>query len=412
MELFSGIGSQKTALNRSKLNAKVVYTSDWYAPSIITYDLLQYGDQNLKKIMKKNKDELIEFLKPYKLSMNGKNEITERGFKTTDFEVLARLSYAVKRTKNFGNISNVSGHDIKIPIDLLTYSFPCQDLSNVGAFHGYMFGIDQNRNTRSGLLWEVSRILGEMNSNGTKLPRFLLLENVASLNSKRHKQNFEKWKMTLRDLGYHNHVYLLNAKDFGIPQNRERLFMISTKIDDISVDPEKLNDFYEKNNLEKRKSYKKNLSQFLKLDYNNSMYLEEALSAQPNKTPSRDMIYENNVHLVSKDNKIRAYSSTLTTKQDRHPNSGVIHFHEGEAYGKNYFRFLTPREAFILMGFREKSFDRLQRLNFIVPSRKRNYLTRDMYYRLLGNSIVVNVLKEIFNQIDDISKLLGVQRHE
>ena len=113
-------------------------------------------------------------------------------------------------------------------IDLMTYSFPCQDLSNVGSFHGYNKGIDRDSNSRSSLLWQVERILLEINSSENKLPKFLVLENVPSLMAPRHKNNFDEWKKILEELGYHNHVYRIMANNLGVPQTRHRLIMIST----------------------------------------------------------------------------------------------------------------------------------------------------------------------------------------
>lgn len=105
---------------------------------------------------------------------------------------------------------------------ILTYSFPCQDLSLAGKMAGY----SKNSGTRSGLLWEVERLLDECGEN---LPNVLLLENVPQVISKSNGNldNFHLWRKKLETLGYSNFVHLLNAKDYGIPQNRNRCFMVS-----------------------------------------------------------------------------------------------------------------------------------------------------------------------------------------
>ncbi|MGL5963768.1 MAG: DNA (cytosine-5-)-methyltransferase [Fusobacteriaceae bacterium] len=100
--------------------------------------------------------------------------------------------------------------------DLWTYSFPCQDLSVAGLGKGIKIG------TRSGLLFEVERLL----ENSTK-PKYLLMENVKNLVGKKNKPDFDRWCNKLEELGYTNYWQVLNAKDFGVPQNRERVFMIS-----------------------------------------------------------------------------------------------------------------------------------------------------------------------------------------
>lgn len=106
--------------------------------------------------------------------------------------------------------------------DLWTYSFPCQDISVAGKGAGIKEG------TRSGLLFEVERLLNVANESGT-LPKYLLLENVKNLVSKKFKADFDRWLYFLSSLGYENYWQILNAKDYGIPQNRERVFCVSIR---------------------------------------------------------------------------------------------------------------------------------------------------------------------------------------
>ena len=119
-------------------------------------------------------------------------------------------------TFNLGDVSQVEIDDIP-DHDLFTYSFPCQDISVAG--NG--LGLDEGSGTRSGLLWECQKIIAG------KKPRYLLLENVKNLVGKRHKPNFDKWVEWLEEQGYTNYHQILNAKDYGIPQNRERVFVVS-----------------------------------------------------------------------------------------------------------------------------------------------------------------------------------------
>jgi len=117
--------------------------------------------------------------------------------------------------------------------DLWTYSFPCQDISVAGKGAGIKEG------TRSGLLFEVERLLNVASENGT-LPQYLLLENVKNLVSKKFKADFDRWLSFLSSLGYTNYWQILNAKDYGIPQNRERVFCVSIRGEHTSfVFPEK-----------------------------------------------------------------------------------------------------------------------------------------------------------------------------
>ena len=116
---------------------------------------------------------------------------------------------------NLGDISKIKVEDIP-KHDLFTYSFPCQDISVAGNTKGIIRG-----QTRSGLLYECERII-----EGCK-PKYLLLENVKNLVGKKFKQQFDEWLKYLEGLGYTNYWKVLNAKDYGIPQNRERVFVIS-----------------------------------------------------------------------------------------------------------------------------------------------------------------------------------------
>lgn len=123
--------------------------------------------------------------------------------------------------RNYGDITQIERLDYA---DLWTYSFPCQDLS----FAGKQRGISEE--TRSGLLLHVKRLLTESVLYGTQ-PKYLLLENVKALVSKKFMPDFQRWLDKLEQLGYNNYWQILNAKDYGIPQNRERVFVISIRKD-------------------------------------------------------------------------------------------------------------------------------------------------------------------------------------
>lgn len=102
---------------------------------------------------------------------------------------------------------------------IMTYSFPCTDLSTAGK----MAGMERGSGTRSGLLWEVERLLKECN----ELPQVLLMENVPQVHGKKNKISFDEWCQFLESLGYNNYWKDLNAKDYGVPQSRNRCFMVS-----------------------------------------------------------------------------------------------------------------------------------------------------------------------------------------
>jgi DNA (cytosine-5)-methyltransferase 1 len=141
-------------------------------------------------------------------------------------EQLRKIYNNIKITKNLVNIQNVKGKDLEI-VDtdkydyILTYSFPCQDLSLAGKRKGM-----SDTSTRSGMLWEVERILSECKEIG-QLPQVLLMENVPQVHSTNNLQDFNKWQLRLEELGYKNYWQDLIATDYGIPQTRNRTFMVS-----------------------------------------------------------------------------------------------------------------------------------------------------------------------------------------
>lgn len=125
-------------------------------------------------------------------------------------------------TRNYGDISKVAKLDYA---DLWTYGFPCQDISVAGHQAGIVKG-----ETRSGLLYEVERLL-KVAAEYDELPKYLILENVKNLVGKKFIKQFEEWIHLLDELGYNTYWQVINAKDCGIPQNRERVFAVSIRKD-------------------------------------------------------------------------------------------------------------------------------------------------------------------------------------
>ena len=118
--------------------------------------------------------------------------------------------------RNFGDISQIDWNQVP-DFDLFTYSSPCQDFSNAGK----MQGGEKGSGTRSSLLWECEKAIR------AKMPKYLLFENVASILNKRNVHIFNSWLNVLSSIGYTNYWQVLNAKDYGVPQNRKRVFVVS-----------------------------------------------------------------------------------------------------------------------------------------------------------------------------------------
>lgn len=132
--------------------------------------------------------------------------------------------HGIPESKNLWDVTKVDMLDIiDDEVDLITYGFPCQDISNAGKQKGFT---DENgERTRSGLFFEALRIIDDYR------PKFAIAENVRALVSKKFTEEFKTVLESLEELGYNNYYAVLNSKDYGIPQNRERVFIISIRKD-------------------------------------------------------------------------------------------------------------------------------------------------------------------------------------
>ena len=137
----------------------------------------------------------------------------------------ASKSYAaihgVSEELNLWDVTKITKDSIKERIDFITHGSPCQDYS----LGGKQAGGDEGSGTRSSLMYETIRIVGDYN------PKFILWENVKNVLAPRHIHNFENYRNRLDELGYNSYWKVLNSKDYGIPQNRERIFCISIRKD-------------------------------------------------------------------------------------------------------------------------------------------------------------------------------------
>lgn len=157
-------------------------------------------------------------------------ERLKRNYPQFDYELVGWSEidkYAIKAhdalfpgTTNYGDITQIDWENIP-DFDLFTYSSPCQDFSQAGKQRGG----EKGSGTRSSLLWQCERAIE------TKRPKFCLMENVAALVSQKFVKLFNQWQLTLEKLGYRNYAKVLNAKDYGVPQNRERIFLVSIRED-------------------------------------------------------------------------------------------------------------------------------------------------------------------------------------
>lgn len=288
------------------------------------------------------------------------------------------------QTKNYGDICGID--EAELPeYDLVTYSSPCQDFSLAGKQRGG----EKGSGTRSSLLWECERIIRAVK------PKYLLMENVKNLVGKKFLPCFKAWLRTLEELGYNNCWQVLNAKDYGVPQNRERVFVISIRKD--------LNRTYM---FPEPVPLKTRLKDLIEPEVDEKYYMPqekvEQLAVILNKDISNAVRCGGRGTLDGKhtwdivpintcsDGSCQALTSHLhketvndCTKFERHsPATGVL-----EQTDKIRIRKLTPRECWRLMGVKDEQFDRL------------HGISKTQLYKMAGNSIVVDVLMAIFKNL-------------
>lgn len=357
-EAFAGIGAQATALERIGIDYEIVGISDWFTDAIICYDAIHCKDEPIPELP--SKEEQIEYLHNFEFS---KDSVHPSKIDKLDTEYLEKLYIANKRTKNMGSITKLKAVDMP-ECDLLVYSFPCQDLSTGGKG----LGMKKGSGTRSGLLWEIERILSELNEED-RLPEYLLLENVKTIMSKSNEVDLKEWLSFLEKLGYVNdECMILNALDFAVPQDRERAFIVSHLGSKLNV----MDDIQFK---ERKYEFKR----FFRNDYKIQKYKNEADIAQLNKTPSREQMWKINGRELNENTTVR----TITCNMDRTHCAALFPYKGAKG---NSYRRPTIREAFLLMGFTEEEYERTEYLDFSY--RKMN--------KLIGNAIVVDVLAAIF----------------
>lgn len=224
IELFAGIGSQFKALKVLTQKVESYKICEWAYNSYCSYNAIHIKDyKDYSNGL--TKEQLINKVKGTSLNYN--EPLTDKQLASKPLEWLKNAYNNIVATHNLVNIMEIHGKDLEI-VDtdkyeyIMTYSFPCQDLSLAGKRLG--MGVSQkDGGTRSGLLWEVERILDELENK----PQILLMENVPEVIGERNIDDFHKWESKLEQLGYKNYVEILNAKDYGIPQNRKRCFMVS-----------------------------------------------------------------------------------------------------------------------------------------------------------------------------------------
>lgn len=315
-------------------------------------------------------------------------------FEVADYVEIDKYAVASYNAINKTNFEpqDITKWDKDIEVDLIMSGSPCQDFSLAGLGKGG----DKGSGTRSSLMYENIRIIEKLK------PKYVIWENVKNLLSKKHIHNFNAYLEAMEELGYYSYYQVLNAKDYGIPQNRERVFTVSIRkdINKLFTFPPKqelklkLKDLLEDEVDEKYYLSGEQIARIVDIEGLVSTVMENhgtvtaILEGDTNRTIClNSKSGRNGIDGLQPSRKDRIYSSdgiacTIATNDFYNPNylvSLILPYK---------IRKLTPKECWRLMGFNDEDFEKAAKVN-----------SKTQLYKQAGNSIVVNVLMAIFNNL-------------
>ena len=326
-----------------------------------------------------------------------------------EIDKFAVASYNAINSEHF-EPQDITKWDKELKADLIMHGSPCQDFSAAGL----NMGGDESLSTRSSLLYQSLRIIAKVK------PKYVIWENVKNVLCKKHKPNFDKYIQKMSDLGYSNYYQVLNAKNYEIPQNRERVFVVSILGNRAFNFPKKkplkftYKDFLQ-DNPNAKFYYNQNSKIFNTLNKyikNGNLYeystrrtppvrefknrLTHTLTASMGMAGNKIPIFkvDEKYHLTEQQHKNRQNSTYMITKKELIKkdiiSTQTARQYKGGQYFKNdnLYRKLTPLECWRLMGFSDESFFKAAAVN-----------SDTQLYKQAGNSIVVNVLMAIFEQL-------------
>ncbi len=312
----------------------------------------------------------MESLRQQLAEMADRQQVAEKQAKTYKEmidEKAVRSYNAMFKNELAYKTQSVIGWDLKP--DILIHGSPCQDFSIAGhqgkatAAAGRINkgkGADEGSGTRSSLMWETIHIIQQM---GDWKPRFVIWENVKNVTSKHMIHNFNRYLSEMQKLGYTNSFQTLDARDFGLPQARERVFTISV----LNGEPFNFDDLI--------KTEMRDISEYLEKDVS-----EVYAVTQPSVY---NAIGKKGIRRATV---IKDYAYTITARQDRTP-AQVIDLGGGK------YRYLTERECWRLQGYSDADFEAA------AAVQKKNGRYTMALYKQAGNSIPVTIFESIFRKI-------------
>lgn len=325
IELFGGYGSQRMAMDKLKADPKYKARFDyeawklveWASSPILAYQDAHHYNDRIDYTENMTKPELIKALLDYGFSFTGNAPATRAGLSHAPLIRLQNIYNAIKNTNNLVDINKVADTPTLLDIKdtdkydyIMTYSFPCQDLSQAGT----RLGAEKGSGTRSSLLWAVGDIIEKLEPS--ERPKILVMENVPAMFYKANRQNTYKWMELLNKLGYDNFTpptksKTLMASNYGIPQKRDRAFIVSIlRSPGTTVNYE----------FPKPIPLKKTVANLLERNVDNSYYLKpsqlrRAILTKPDQDFNRKVLFNLDVaHTLTTSDGDRAYSGNFQIK--------------------------------------------------------------------------------------------------
>lgn len=382
IELFGGYGSQALALKYLGVPFEHWRLSEWAIKSIQAYKDLHFDNDNTDYSANMPERQVKEWLKG-RISSDYSTPLCDKQIERLSEKNARKIYNNMQATHNNGSILAMSGNDLQI-VDtdkyeyIMTYSFPCQDLSCAGLGKGMGKGSE----TRSGLLWEVERLLKETK----ELPQVLLMENVKQVIGKKNIKAFVEWTAFLDKLGYHSKWRIINATDFSIPQNRERCFMVSVLGDYCYEFPTSCAKNYLFDFVDRLSENEINIDYTSETIRNSIRNAASYIEAKTIRVGGRGSIDRHSWNIYSIDYRRtpRYYRPPI-----KNGSTTVLANKTGLGYStQNKYYVYSPRECFRLMGVNNEDYKKLKKTQ-----------SKSSLFHLAGDSIVTTCLMAIFGQM-------------
>ena len=351
---FTGVGSPEMAIRNINLDYEVVGISEVDRYALLAYNAIHCTDNDNVTI---SDAEMCEEMMRCNIAYNFSTGVSEMPKKSSEIKALYQAHI---NSRNFGDIRGIDVNTLP-EMDLFSYSFPCKNISIAGGQGGF----EKGSGTQSSLLWECQRIIE------AKKPKYLIMENVKNLVGKSHKPMFDEWISYLDTLGYMSEYKVLNATHFGLPQNRERVIMVSVLGEDVKP-------------LYGGVKTESSIIDIMETDHipDGLFYDDDDYTIDQSIQPTGGKLTQVGQLNGNPRCRTRIYSASgYSPTMDSMTGGG----RQPKVYMDGVARRLTQKECWRLMGFSDTDFDKASKV-----------ITKSKLYERAGRGIAVPMLESVF----------------